>query len=149
MLITVVGHSLANGRHQTSVDIVEYGNEACQRFAMQIVERQMDAPNRARKDRAGSWALSQTLTARSMASGVGTPASFRASRAPSATAGCGRVPADMSRTWPAWSWFRMASAIWERPELSVHGTSTVFGAGIGQSSLSAAVLFRAAATAFS
>src|SRR5690606_25242107 len=46
--------------------------------------------------------------------------------APSATLGCGEVPADKARTWPARSWLRMASAICERQAFPVHSTSTVF-----------------------
>ncbi len=51
--------------------------------------------------------------------------------APSATFGCGRVPADRARTRPARSWLRMTSAICERQELPVQSTSTVLRCGHG------------------
>src|SRR5512135_1821451 len=54
------------------------------------------------------------------------PASRSASSAPSATLGCGRVPAEIARTAGPRSWFTSAWAIWLRQEFPVHRIRTVF-----------------------
>src|SRR5580698_4283041 len=85
-------------------------------------------------------ALSQTVTTRSIGScmtaatsfgcrpSVGKCANLRASRALSATLGCGLMPADIARTYSPRSALRIASAICERQEFPVHSTSTVLRA---------------------